>query len=44
VELILKYRNVDGKEIVARVMEAVRNWNKAAELPDDMTILLARRT
>ncbi|MDQ6663764.1 MAG: PP2C family protein-serine/threonine phosphatase [Acidobacteriota bacterium] len=44
VELILKHQNVEGKEIIARVMEAVRNWNKAAELPDDMTILLARRT
>jgi phosphoserine phosphatase RsbU/P len=42
-ELLLKYRNLEAVEIVARVVEAVREWS-GAEQADDMTMVVARRT
>ena len=30
------------REIVAKIMEAVGLWSAAADLPDDMTVLIAR--
>ncbi|MES1261426.1 MAG: PP2C family protein-serine/threonine phosphatase, partial [Acidobacteriota bacterium] len=41
-ECVLKNQNCEAAEIVARVMEAVRQWSQAPELPDDMTVLIAR--
>jgi len=38
----LLYRNRDPKEIAAKIMEAVRQWSAAPELPDDMTVLIAK--
>ncbi|MDQ6701077.1 MAG: SpoIIE family protein phosphatase [Acidobacteriota bacterium] len=42
VELLVRHQGLDAHEISARIMEAVQDWNHAAELPDDMTLLLAR--
>jgi len=43
-DLLVKNRDRDSHEIIARVMEAVEQWSGAsAELQDDMTILVARR-
>ena len=44
IELVLKHQKLDAEEIVSRVMDGVRNWTSAPELPDDMTLILARRT
>jgi phosphoserine phosphatase RsbU/P len=42
VETALLYQNSEPKEIVAKIMEAVRQWSTAPELPDDMTVVIAR--
>ncbi len=44
VDLVVKYRSEASEEIIARIMEAVPHWTGAQELPDDMTVVLARRT
>ena len=41
-ETALRHQNSEPKEIVAKIMEAVRQWSAAPELPDDMTVLIAR--
>jgi sigma-B regulation protein RsbU (phosphoserine phosphatase) len=41
-ETALRYQNTEPKEIVAKIMEAVAHWSTAAELPDDMTVVIAR--
>jgi sigma-B regulation protein RsbU (phosphoserine phosphatase) len=41
-ETALLYQDCEPKEIVAKIMEAVRQWSTAPELPDDMTVLIAR--
>lgn len=41
-ETALRYQNSDPKEIVAKIMEAVKHWSTAPELPDDMTVVIAR--
>jgi phosphoserine phosphatase RsbU/P len=41
-EIALRYQNSEPKEIVARIMEAVTHWSTASELPDDMTVIIAR--
>jgi sigma-B regulation protein RsbU (phosphoserine phosphatase) len=41
-ETVIRNRNCAPCEIVAKVMEAVRHWSHAPELPDDMTVLIAR--
>ncbi len=41
-ESVLRNRNCEPCEIVAKVMESVRHWSSAPELPDDMTVLIAR--
>ena len=41
-EAVLKNRHCDPKEMVAKVMEAVKQWSSAPELPDDMTVMIAR--
>ncbi len=44
VETVLKHQKLESSELVIRVMDAVRAWTTAPELPDDMTLVLARRT
>jgi len=41
-ETALRYQNSEPKEIVAKIMEAVTLWSTAPELPDDMTVVIAR--
>jgi sigma-B regulation protein RsbU (phosphoserine phosphatase) len=41
-ESVLRNRNCEPCEIVAKVMESVRHWSSAPELPDDMTVLIAK--
>lgn len=41
-ETALRYQNREPKEVVARILEAVKQWSSAPELPDDMTVLIAR--
>lgn len=41
-ECVLKHQVCEPCEIVAKVMESVQQWSNAPELPDDMTVLVAR--
>jgi len=41
-ESVLRNRNCAPGEMVAKVMEAVKLWSGAPELPDDMTVLIAK--
>jgi sigma-B regulation protein RsbU (phosphoserine phosphatase) len=41
-ETVLLHRNAEPCEIVAKVMESVKHWSGAPELPDDMTVVIAR--
>jgi sigma-B regulation protein RsbU (phosphoserine phosphatase) len=41
-EAVLRNRNCEPREIVAKTMEAVKHWSHAPELPDDMTVLIAK--
>jgi len=41
-ETALRYQNSEPKEIVARIIEAVKQWSAATEAPDDMTLVVAR--
>ncbi len=41
-EQVLKNQNAEPFEIVAKVMESVKHWSGAPELPDDMTVVIAR--
>ena len=43
IDLIAKNADREEKEILRIVLDAVTNWTSAAEQPDDMTLLLARR-
>ena len=42
-ELLVKYSNRASNEIIAHVMEAVKQWTASSELQDDMTMLVVRR-
>ena len=42
-DLMVKYAKADSAEMIARTMEAVVQWTGAAELQDDMTMVVARR-
>jgi phosphoserine phosphatase RsbU/P len=42
VETALRYQNTEPKEMVVKIMEAVTHWSTAPELPDDMTVVIAR--
>jgi sigma-B regulation protein RsbU (phosphoserine phosphatase) len=42
-EVILKHASCECGEIIAAVMNSVRDWTGSPELQDDMTLLLARR-
>jgi len=41
-ETAWRHQNCEPKEIVAKIMEAVTHWSTAPELPDDMTVVIAR--
>jgi phosphoserine phosphatase RsbU/P len=41
-ELLLRHQQLEMKELIAKVMDAVVLWTSAEEMPDDMTILAAR--
>jgi sigma-B regulation protein RsbU (phosphoserine phosphatase) len=41
-EIAQRHHRSEPKEIVAKIMEAVRHWSTAPELPDDMTVVIAR--
>ena len=41
-ETALRYQHSEPQEIVAKIMEAVTHWSTAPELPDDMTVVIAR--
>ncbi len=41
-ETVLLNRNAEPPEIVTKVMESVKHWSGAPELPDDMTVMIAR--
>jgi len=41
-ECVLRNRASEPGEIVAKAMEAVKHWSNAPELPDDMTVLIAK--
>jgi sigma-B regulation protein RsbU (phosphoserine phosphatase) len=42
-DLLVKHADGEGAEVIARVMESVRQWTGEGELQDDMTMLVARR-
>jgi phosphoserine phosphatase RsbU/P len=42
-ELVARHAHLSEAEIIARIFAAVREWTAAEEMPDDMTLLLARR-
>ena len=42
-DLLVKFEKADSVELIARTMEAVRQWTHAPEQPDDMTMVVARR-
>lgn len=41
-ELLVKNAHLGTQEIIDRVMEAVVQWSSEPELPDDMTVLIAK--
>ncbi len=41
-EIAQRHHRSEPGEIVAKIMEAVRHWSTAPELPDDMTVVIAR--
>ncbi|MEP6715549.1 MAG: SpoIIE family protein phosphatase [Terriglobia bacterium] len=41
-ESLLRYQHTEPEELAAKVMESVRHWSHSPELPDDMTVLVAR--
>jgi sigma-B regulation protein RsbU (phosphoserine phosphatase) len=42
IDLVKRCAHEDDQLIITKVIEAVRHWHSAAELPDDMTLLIAR--
>jgi phosphoserine phosphatase RsbU/P len=43
VEIVKRSAHEDDHVIIQKVIEAVRDWHPGSELPDDLTLLLARR-
>jgi phosphoserine phosphatase RsbU/P len=43
IDLVRRSAHEDDESIIKKVLEAVRTWHSSPELPDDMTLLLARR-
>jgi sigma-B regulation protein RsbU (phosphoserine phosphatase) len=42
-ELLVKFGHADSDEMIARTMEAVKQWTHSPEQQDDMTMVVARR-
>ena len=42
IDLVKRCAHEDDQLIITKVIEAVRHWHSAEELPDDMTLLIAR--
>jgi len=43
VEAMIRNHKLEPPEMINRVMDSVRTWTSAPELPDDMTLVLLRR-
>jgi sigma-B regulation protein RsbU (phosphoserine phosphatase) len=43
IDLVKRFTHEDDQVIIKKIIEAVRDWHPASELPDDLTLLLARR-
>ena len=43
VEVVMRHHNAETDEIIARTMEAVKEWATSPEQEDDMTMIIARR-
>lgn len=43
IDIVKRSRNQDDSAIIGGIIDAVRNWHAADEMPDDMTLLIARR-
>jgi phosphoserine phosphatase RsbU/P len=43
IEIVKRNAAQEDSTIIHNVLEAVRNWHAGSELPDDMTLLIARR-
>jgi sigma-B regulation protein RsbU (phosphoserine phosphatase) len=41
-DVVLRHRNCCPDEIVAKILEAVRNWDTSDEQADDMTLMIVR--
>jgi phosphoserine phosphatase RsbU/P len=41
-EILLRHQNLEMKEMIGKVMDAVVEWTSAPEMPDDMTLLVAK--
>jgi sigma-B regulation protein RsbU (phosphoserine phosphatase) len=44
IELVTKNADCEDSKLLAMILDAVHQWTSAAEQPDDMTLLLARKT
>jgi sigma-B regulation protein RsbU (phosphoserine phosphatase) len=44
IELVTRNADCEDSKIVTMILDAVHQWTSAAEQPDDMTLLLARKT
>ena len=42
-DLLVKFEHADSDEMIARTMEAVKQWTHSPEQQDDMTMVVARR-
>jgi sigma-B regulation protein RsbU (phosphoserine phosphatase) len=42
-DLLVKFENTGSDELIARTLEAVRQWAHSPEQQDDMTMIVARR-
>jgi sigma-B regulation protein RsbU (phosphoserine phosphatase) len=42
-ELLVKFERADSDEMIARTLEAVKQWTHSPEQQDDMTMIIARR-
>jgi len=43
IDIVKRSRNQEDSAIIGGIIDAVRNWHAADEMPDDMTLLIARR-
>jgi sigma-B regulation protein RsbU (phosphoserine phosphatase) len=42
-DLVMRHAYADSSEIIAKTMEAVKQWTASSELQDDMTMVVVRR-